>query len=319
MNKIGVLTSGGDAPGMNACIRAVVRASLHNGMEVFGIYNGYEGMINGDIHPMQFKSVANIIQRGGTILKTSRSEKFKTESGRTAAYEQLKRHGIDALVAIGGNGTFTGAEVFSKEFDIPVIGAPGTIDNDLYGTDYTIGFDTAVNTALDAIDRIRDTAESHGRTFFIEVMGRDTGFIAIHSGIAGGAELVVIPETETSMTEIDKLLNNSKRSFSIIVVAEGDEAGGAFALDKKIKERHPDFQSRVTILGHIQRGGRPTAFDRLNASMMGAGAVDALLAGERNKMVGVINGHVVLTPFADAISKHKEINPYYLHLAQVLA
>jgi 6-phosphofructokinase 1 len=319
MKKIGILTSGGDAPGMNACIRAVVRSALHNKLEVYGIYNGYEGMINGDIQAMDFKSVANIIQRGGTILKTSRSERFRTAEGRQAAFDQLRQQGIDALVAIGGNGTFTGAELFSSEFDIPVIGAPGTIDNDLYGTDYTIGFDTAVNTALDAIDKIRDTAESHGRTFFIEVMGRDTGFIAIHAGIAGGAEVVVIPETDTSMQEMDKLIANSKRSFSIIVVAEGDEAGGAFALDKKIKERHPGFQSRVTILGHIQRGGRPTAFDRLNASMMGAGAVDALMRGERNKMVGVVNGQVTLTPFAEAISMRKTINPYYLHLAEVLA
>ncbi len=322
MKRIGVLTSGGDAPGMNACIRAVVRAGLHYNLEVYGIMNGYNGMINGEMVKMEFSSVANIIQRGGTILKTSRSEEFKTVEGRAKAYEHLKRNSIDGLVAIGGNGTFTGAEIFTKEHNIPVIGVPGTIDNDLYGTDYTIGFDTAVNTALDAIDKIRDTAVSHGRTFFIEVMGRDTGFIALSSAVAGGAEAVLIPETETKLHDLGemfKAFEQSKRSFSIIVVAEGDEEGGAFEIQKKMLKLHPGLQSRVTILGHIQRGGSPTAFDRINASMMGTGAVDALLAGERDKMVGVENNKVVLTPFHEAIFKRKPVNEYFLHLAEVLS
>ena len=321
MKRIGVFTSGGDSPGMNACIRAVVRTGLHNGLEVFGISNGYDGMIRGEITPMHYSSVANIIQRGGTILKTSRSAAFMTPEGRRQAYDQLQQFGIDGLVAIGGNGTFTGAEVFLKEYNVPTIGAPGTIDNDLYGTDYTIGFDTAVNTAVQAIDKIRDTAESHGRTFFVEVMGRDTGFIAIHAAIGGGAELVLIPETDTPMSDLDVLFDHhgkSKRAFTIIVVAEGDELGGAFAIQKKLQERHPDMQSRVTVLGHIQRGGSPTAFDRLNASMMGTAAVDALLRGERSKMAGVINSEVVLTPFSEAIGRKKAINPYFLHMAEAL-
>lgn len=322
MKKIAVLSSGGDSPGMNACIRAVVRTALRHGVEVCGVMNGYEGMIAGEIIPMDYRSVANIVQRGGTILKTSRSEAFRTTEGRAKAFRQLKKQGIEGLVAIGGNGTFTGAEIFTREHNIPVIGAPGTIDNDLFGTDFTIGFDTAINTALDAIDRVRDTAESHGRTFFIEVMGRDTGFIAMYAGISGGAEVILIPETRTHLHDLDALFTKrgkSRKAFSIVVVAEGDEAGGAFEIEKKMRERHPDIPTRVTILGHIQRGGKPTAFDRVNASMMGSAAVEALLNGERDKMVGVVNGQVKLTDFHEAIFKRKEINPFLIRLADLLS
>ena len=271
MKRIAVFTSGGDAPGMNACIRAVVRTALFNNLEVYGIRRGFTGMINGDIQKLESYSVSNIVQRGGTILKSSRSDEFRTPEGRRKAYEQLQTYGIEGLVAIGGNGTFTGAEIFYNEFGLPCVGAPGTIDNDLYGTDYTIGFDTAVNTALEAIDKIRDTADSHDRIFFIEVMGRDSGYIAVHSGIGGGAELVMIPETDSSLEEVIELLKDNairSKTSSIIIVAEGDEEGGALSVAAKVKEYVPFADIKVTNLGHVQRGGKPTSADRILASRL---------------------------------------------------
>lgn len=322
MKKIAVFTSGGDAPGMNACIRAVVRASVYYGLEVYGIRRGYNGMIKGDIIPLESKSVSNIVQRGGTFLKSARSEEFKTPEGRKIAYEQLKKHGIEGLVAIGGNGTFTGAEIFYNEYEIPTIGVPGTIDNDLYGTDYTIGFDTAVNTALDAIDKIRDTADAHDRIFFIEVMGRDSGYIAIQSGIGGGAELVMVPETQSSMEDVIETLKEGwqrSKTSSIIVVAEGDEEGGANAVATRTKQYIPQGDIKVTLLGHIQRGGAPTAYDRILASRLGVAAVEGLIAGKKNVMAGLLNNEVVYTPFKETITKKKPIHPDLIRLVDILS
>ena len=286
MKRIAVFTSGGDAPGMNACIRAVVRGGLHYGVEIFGIIRGYNGLIKGDIIPLNSQSVSNIIQRGGTILKSARSKDFMTPEGRKKGYEQLKSHGIEGLVAIGGNGTFTGAEIFFNEFQIPTVGAPGTIDNDLFGTDFTIGYDTAVNTALDAIDKIRDTADSHDRIFFIEVMGRDSGYIAVQSGISGGAESILIPEERQTVDDVVATLKAGfakKKSSSIVVVAEGDEEGHAANIAEKIKNTiDVPVDIRVTNLGHIQRGGSPSAFDRILASRLGLGALEGLLTGHKN-------------------------------------
>ncbi|MEI6507548.1 MAG: 6-phosphofructokinase [Bacteroidota bacterium] len=320
MKKIGVFTSGGDAPGMNACIRAVVRTAIYNKVEVAGIIHGYNGMIDGNIIEMQSRSVSNIIQRGGTILKTSRSAEFMTYEGRKKAYDNLVKNGIEGIICIGGNGTFTGAKIFFEEFGIPSIGAPGTIDNDLYGTDETIGFDTAVNTAVDAIDKIRDTAESHDRVFFIEVMGRHAGFIALASGIAGGAELILVPEQKHEWVKLKNYFtgkHKSPKSFSIVVVAEGDEQGGALKVVEHLKEFIPDFDPRITILGHIQRGGTPTAFDRVLASRLGNAAVEALLSGEKNKMVGMVENKIVLTSYDDAINKTKPLNSESLRLVDV--
>jgi len=322
MKRIAVFTSGGDSPGMNACVRAVVRCAVYNGLEVYGIRRGYTGMIKGDIFPLESYSVSNIIQKGGTILKSARSKEFMTFEGRQRAHENLKNFGIEGLVAIGGNGTFTGAEIFFNEFGIPTVGAPGTIDNDLYGTDYTIGFDTAVNTALDAIDKIRDTADSHDRIFFIEVMGRDSGYIAIQSGIGGGAEMVLVPETETSMEEvIENLKDNIQRSktSSIIVVAEGDEEGGAMEVAAKVKEYIPYGDIKVTNLGHIQRGGAPSAADRILATRLGIGGVEGLLAGRKNVMAGIINNDLVYTPFHDTITKRKPIHPDLLRVVDIMS
>ncbi len=323
INKIAVFTSGGDAPGMNACIRAVVRTSMYYGIEVFGIRRGYNGMIAGDIYQMTSHSVSNIIQRGGTILKSARSKEFMTKEGRQKAFEQLQKFGIQGLVAIGGNGTFTGATTFYDEFGIPTVGAPGTIDNDLYGTDYTIGYDTAVNTALEAIDKIRDTADSHDRVFFIEVMGRDSGYIAIQCGIAGGAEIVMVPEVLTPISEVVETLKqgwNRSKSSSIIVVAEGDEEGNAAEVADKIKARlEVDMDIRVTTLGHIQRGGIPTAYDRILASRLGLGAVEGLMNGEKNVMVGLINNEIVYTPFRDTIRLPKPINEDMLRMVKILS
>jgi len=320
MKKIGVFTSGGDSPGMNACIRAVVRTAIFHKIEVYGIKRGYEGMIEGDIHHMNSKSVANIIQRGGTILKTARSKEFMTAEGRKKAAENLQKHGIEGLVCIGGNGSFTGALKLYEEYGIRCIGAPGTIDNDLYGTDFTIGFDTAVNTALDAIDRIRDTADSHNRTFFVEVMGRDAGFIALQVALSGGAEAVFVPEVSNRKDWIDQLFSKKRRkkSFSIIIVAEGEEEGGAMVLAQKVKEKYPDIDPRVSILGHIQRGGSPSSFDRVLATRLGAGAVEALLAGETNMACGILNSKVELTPFTDAIFKTKDLPDDLLRLIKIL-
>lgn len=323
MKKIAVFTSGGDSPGMNACVRAVVRTAIFRGLEVYGIYRGYEGMIEGDIKRLQSYSVSNIIQRGGTILKSARSEGFRTPEGRKKAYENLKELGIEGIVAIGGDGTFTGAKIFFEEYGIPTVGCPGTIDNDLYGTDYTIGFDTAVNTALEAIDKIRDTAAAHDRIFFVEVMGRDSGFIAVECGIGGGAEFVMVPETKTDINLIVKSLKNLRKtkSSSIIVVAEGDDEGNAEVVmqkvQDKIKDKNKEF--KVTTLGHIQRGGSPTARDRVLASRCGMSAVDGLLLGHQYHMAGVVNQEVLFTPFADCIGKNKPINPDHLSLIEILS
>jgi 6-phosphofructokinase 1 len=322
MKKIAVLTSGGDSPGMNACIRAVVRTAVYHGIEAFGIKRGYNGMINGDIFPMTSFSVSNIVQRGGTILKSARSKEFMTKEGRQKAHDNLKLLGIDGLVVIGGNGTFTGAKIFHSEFGIPVVGAPGTIDNDLYGTDMTIGFDTAVNTALDAIDKVRDTADSHDRIFFIEVMGRDSGYIAIESGIGGGAELIMVPETLTTINDVINTLKegwNKSKTSSIIVVAEGDDAGNATEVAAKVKEDLPGADIKVTILGHVQRGGAPTSQDRILASRLGIGAVEGLLKGESNVMAGIVNNQLVYTPFEDTITKSKPIHPDLIRMLNILS
>jgi 6-phosphofructokinase 1 len=323
MKRIAVFTSGGDAPGMNACIRAVVRGAVYHGIEVFGIRRGYSGMINGDIFQMSSHSVSNIVQRGGTILKSARSKEFMTPEGRAKAHEQLQRFGIEGLIAIGGNGTFTGATLFFDEYGIPTVGAPGTIDNDLYGTDHTIGFDTAVNTALEAIDKIRDTADSHDRVFFIEVMGRDSGYIAIQSGIAGGAELVMVPEVLTPLSEVVETLKagwSRQKSSSIIVIAEGEEAGNGTIIAEKIREEvGHGVDMRVTTLGHIQRGGIPTAYDRILASRLGLGALEGLMNGEKNVMAGVVNNELVYTPFKDTIRLPKPISEDLLRMVKILS
>ena len=323
MKKIAVFTSGGDAPGMNSCIRAIVRGATYHGVEVYGIVRGYNGMIKGDIIPLNSQSVSNIIQRGGTILKSARSKEFITTEGREKAYKQLQDKGIEGLIAIGGNGTFTGAEIFYNEYKIPTVGAPGTIDNDLFGTDYTIGFDTAVNTALDAIDKIRDTADSHDRVFFIEVMGRDSGYIAIQCGIAGGAEAVMIPENLTPVSEIVNILERGiakAKSSSIVVVAEGDEEGNAQKVAQKIKDlMSKELDIRVTTLGHIQRGGIPTAYDRILASRLGLGALEGLLRGEKNVMAGVVNNQLVYKPFHDTITKKKPVSEDLIRMVEILS
>jgi 6-phosphofructokinase 1 len=323
MKRVAVFTSGGDAPGMNACIRAVVRGAVYHGIEVFGIRRGYSGMINGDIFQMSSHSVSNIVQRGGTILKSARSKEFMTPEGRAKAHEQIKKFDIDGLIAIGGNGTFTGATLFFDEYGIPTVGAPGTIDNDLYGTDYTIGFDTAVNTALEAIDKIRDTADSHDRIFFIEVMGRDSGYIAIQSGIAGGAEMVMVPEVLTPISEVVETLKSGwsrQKSSSIVVIAEGEEAGNASEIAEKIRQQvQTDIDMRVTTLGHIQRGGIPTAYDRILASRLGLGALEGLMNGEKNVMAGVVNNELVYTPFRDTIRLPKPINEDLLRMVKILS
>jgi 6-phosphofructokinase 1 len=322
INKIGVMTSGGDSPGMNAAIRAVVRTSIFENLEVFGIYRGYEGLIDGHIEQLYSHSVSNIIQRGGTILKTARSQRFMTSEGRLQAYQNLCKFNLDGLVAIGGNGTFTGADIFDKEYDFPVIGLPGTIDNDLFGTDATIGYDTAINTVVEAADKIRDTATSHDRLFFIEVMGRDVGFIALRSGIACGAEFILVPETTTYIDNLMRLLKHDWRrnkTSGIVIVAEGDDVGGAYELAAKVKERMPEIDTRVTVLGHIQRGGSPSAFDRVLASTLGHVAVKGLLEGQRGVMAGIIDKQVVYTPFEKAIKHTKDINHQMLEMSRILA
>lgn len=321
MKKIAVFTSGGDAPGMNACIRAVVRSGHYYGLQVYGIIRGYDGMIRGDFMEMDDRSVSNIIQKGGTILKSARSEEFRTPEGRKKAYNSLKKFGIEGLVGIGGNGTFTGAMLFHKEFGIPSVGCPGTIDNDLYGTDFTIGYDTAVNTCLAAIDKIRDTADAHERIFFIEVMGRDTGYIAVRSAIAGGAEMAIMPEKKTPLKNVIEKLKygaSSSKASHIIIVAEGDEIGRASNIAEKVKKEMPSLDCKVTILGHVQRGGAPTASDRVLASRLGLGAVEALIEGKSNVMVGVINRKLTYTKFEDTISKKKPINNELARIIEIL-
>ncbi len=322
IKRIAVLTSGGDAPGMNAAIRAVVRTAIYNEVEVFGIRRGYLGMIEGDIFQMFPTSVSNIIQRGGTMLKTARCPEFETVEGRKKAFENLKRQEIDALIVIGGDGTFKGANLLSKEFNIPTVGIPGTIDNDIAGTDYAIGFDTAVNTAVDAIDKIRDTAEAHDRLFIIEVMGRDAGYIALHSGIACGAEDILIPERVTNMARVlNGIAKDAKRKklVRIIVVAEGDDFGGAVAIQSMIKNKFPKIDPKVAILGHVQRGGSPTYFDRLQASKLGYWAVNAILKGEREVMIGLRNRKLAYTHFDQAIKQNAQMSTELLNMAKILS
>jgi 6-phosphofructokinase 1 len=324
MKHIAVLTSGGDAPGMNACIRAVVRTALYEGLTVTGIYRGYQGMIEDEMVALSSHAVSNIIQLGGTILQSARSQEFRTPEGRRKAYEHLKSRGVDGLVAIGGDGTFTGASVFMKEYpDLKIVGCPGTIDNDLFGTDYTIGYDTAINTAMAAIDNIKDTANAHGRLFFVEVMGRDAGFIALLSGIATGAEDILIPENHTSMEELVERLQtgfSNKKNSSIVVVAEGDDAGGAFQVAEEVKKRiNREVDIKVTVLGHVQRGGRPTCMERVRASRMGMAAVYALLEGRNGVMIGEINQQIAYTPFEQAIKHNMEISPAMLQMVKILS
>lgn len=316
------MTSGGDSPGMNAAIRAVVRTAVYHELQVYGIRRGYQGMIEGDIFEMKTTDVANIIQRGGTILKTARSKEFLTEEGMKQAYDQLQKHGIEALILIGGDGTFRGATQFFERYTIPAVGLPGTIDKDLSGTDYTIGFDTAVNTAVEAIDKIRDTAEAHDRLFIVEVMGRDAGYIALNSGIACGAEDILIPELRTYIEQVLCRIDydeRRKKTVHIIVVAEGDDFGGAAELLKMVKERFPNIDTRATVLGHIQRGGSPTYADRVLASRLGYAAVNALLENNTQVMVGVINGELVYTPFRNVVKENAKMSDDMIEMIRVLA
>ncbi|MES2702664.1 MAG: 6-phosphofructokinase [Bacteroidota bacterium] len=322
MKSIGILTSGGDSPGMNAAIRAAVRTAIYHGIEVYGIRRGYQGMIEGDIFRMQATDVSNIIQRGGTILKTARSKEFMTPEGRQKAYNQLQKHNIEGLVLIGGDGTFTGAVKFFEEFTLPAVGLPGTIDKDLAGTDVTIGFDTAVNTAIEAIDKIRDTAEAHDRLFIVEVMGRDAGYIALNSGIACGAEDILIPEQQTAMIDVLNRIDydeRRKKTVHILVVSEHDDFGGAKEVHTAIAERFPRLDVRSCVLGHIQRGGSPTFADRVLASRLGYAAVNALRTGTTQVMAGIINDEVVFTPFHKVIKSNTAMNKDMLEMIRVLS
>lgn len=322
IKKIGVFTSGGDAPGMNAALRAVVRTANFYGIECFGIREGYNGLIHGNITKMGARSVSNIINLGGTILKSARSAEFRTKEGRQTAYDNCVKHGIDALVCIGGDGTFTGAKIFNEEFGIQTIGVPGTIDNDIFGTDTTIGYDTALNTAMEAIDKIRDTATSHSRVFFVEVMGRDAGFIALNSGIATGAVDILIPEQNDSIQELfDTFEKAGKRgkNSSIVVVAEGEKLGNVYDLAKQTKEKYPNYDIRIAVLGHIQRGGSPSCADRVLASRLGYGAVIGLMEGRSNVMAGMRSNNLVFTPIEEAIKKHNTINKDLLEISEILA
>ena len=319
---VGILTSGGDAPGMNAAIRAVTRAAIYNGFEVKGIYRGYKGLITGEITPFKTQNVSNIIQLGGTILKTARCQEFKTPEGRKVAYDTLVKEGIDALVVIGGDGTLTGARIFATEYNYPIVGLPGTIDNDLYGTDTTIGYDTALNTIMDAVDKIRDTATSHERLFFIEVMGRDAGFLALNGAIATGAEAAIIPEISTEVDQLEELIKNGLRkskNSSIVLVAESELTGGAMHFAERVQKEYPQYDVRVTILGHIQRGGSPTAPDRILASRMGSAAIAALLEDQRNVMIGIRNNEIEYIPFNKAIKNDKPIDRELLNTLRKLS
>jgi len=311
IKSIGVLTSGGDSPGMNAAIRAVTRSAIFAGWKVYGIYRGYEGLINGEIKEFTSESVSNTIQRGGTILKTARSEAFRTPEGRNTAYEMLKKFHIDALIVIGGNGSLSGAEQLAREHDVTVIGLPGTIDNDLYGTDSTIGYDTALNTIVDCVDKIRDTATSHDRIFFVEVMGRDAGFLAQNSAIAAGAEAAIIPEDRTDIDQLAQFIGRGIRkskNSSIVLVSESKKDGGAMHYAQRVRKEYPEYDVRVTILGHLQRGGRPSAYDRILASRLGVAAVEALKEGQRNIMVGIKNDQVVYVPISKAVKIDKPLD-----------
>jgi len=321
IKKIAVFTSGGDAPGMNACIRAVVRVGIRENLKVYGITNGYEGMINGDIFEFQSHEVGNIIRLGGTIIKSARSADFRTEEGMEEAFRVLRKAEIDGVVAIGGDGTFKGANEFTKKYSIPFIGVPATIDNDIYGTDFAIGYDSAINTVVDAVDKIRDTAEAHNRLFIVEVMGRDAGFIALRSGIAVGAEAVLVPETDTNIHSLIDLLEKGwkrKKSGCVVIVSEGDEEGGAFEIAKKLREKLKSFDIRVSILGHMQRGGAPSCMDRVLASRLGVAAVEALVAGKSSKMVGIVNNEISYTAFDKSSKHHKKLNSELLRLTQIL-
>jgi len=323
IKKVGVLTSGGDAPGMNAAIRGVTRTAIYYGLEVAGIQHGYHGMIHNHIVSLQSHSVSDILAKGGTILKTARSKEFMEPEGRKQAYDNLKKAGIDAVVVIGGDGSLTGARVFCDEyFDIPFIGIPGTIDNDIYGTDYTIGYDTALNTVVEAVDKIRDTADSHQRLFFVEVMGRDAGFIALKSGIAAGAEAILIPEVTGQVEDLKSYLEKGfkrKKSSNIIIVAEGDEEGGAFTIANKVKEDLIDYDVRVSVLGHIQRGGTPSAFDRVSASKLGYAAIEALMDDQKSVMVGFHNSELDLVPFSKVIKLKKKVDPEEMQMVEILS
>ena len=323
VKKIAVLTSGGDAPGMNAAIRSVVRTCAYHNIEVVGVYRGYQGMIEGDFEPMNARSVRDIINRGGTILKSARSKDFRTPEGRKVAYEKLKAAGVDSLVVIGGDGSFTGALLFNKEIGFPVMGIPGTIDNDIYGTDFTLGYDTALNTVIEAIDKIRDTASSHNRLFFIEVMGRDAGHIALNSGVGAGAEEILIPEENIGLKKLLESLEKSRstgKTSSLVVVAEGDKIGkNVFELKEYVEQHHPDYDVRVSVLGHMQRGGAPSCFDRVLASRMGVKAVESLLEGKSNYMVGIRNNKMELTPLEKAIKGSSKIDMELLRVAEIMA
>jgi 6-phosphofructokinase 1 len=317
---IGILTSGGDAPGMNAAIRAVTRSAIYNGMKVKGIYRGYKGLITGEIEEFKTQNVSNIIQRGGTILKTARCMEFKTPEGRKQAYETLQREEIDALVTIGGDGTLTGARIFAQEFNYPIVGLPGTIDNDLFGTDVTIGYDTALNTIMECVDKIRDTASSHDRLFFIEVMGRDAGFLALNGALASGAEAAIIPEISKEKDQLSDMIEfglRTSKNSSIVLVAESEVTGGAIGVAERVKKEYPGFDVRVTILGHLQRGGSPSAQDRIMATRMGVAAIDALLEDQRNVMIGIQNEQIVYVPFSKAIRNEKPINRDLLNILRI--
>lgn len=324
IKAIAVLTSGGDAPGMNACIRAVTRSAIHSGIKVYGVYRGYEGLINGELREFTTESVSNTIQRGGTILKTARSEEFHTLEGLQKAYDTLTRFGVDALIVIGGNGSLTGAQELAREFDFPVIGIPGTIDNDLYGTDRTIGYDTALNTIVDCVDKIRDTANSHDRIFFVEVMGRDAGFLAQNSAIASGAEAAIIPEDYTDVDQLAQFIGHGFRkskNSSIVLVSESqkDGHGGAMYYAERVRKEYPRYDVRVTILGHLQRGGTPSAYDRILASRLGYASIVALKEGQRNIMVGISNDEIVYVPIQRAIKKDKPIDKELIDVLAVLS
>lgn len=317
---IGILTSGGDAPGMNAAVRAVTRSAIYNGMAVKGIYRGYRGLITGEIEEFKTQNVSNIIQRGGTILKTARCLEFKTPEGRKQAYDNLLKEGIDALITIGGDGTLSGARIFAQEFNIPIVGLPGTIDNDLFGTDVTIGYDTALNTIMECVDKIRDTASSHERLFFVEVMGRDAGFLALNGALASGAEAAIIPEISMEKDQLSEMIEQGLRkskNSSIVLVAESEVTGGAMGVAERVKKKYPHFDVRVTILGHLQRGGSPSAQDRIMATRMGAAAIDALMEDQRNVMIGIQNEQIVYVPFSKAIRNEKPINRDLLNVLRI--
>lgn len=320
IKSIGLLTSGGDAPGMNAAIRAVTRAGIYNGIRVFGIYRGYKGLISNEIEEFKTNSVSNIIQQGGTILKTARSMEFLTVEGRRIAYENMQKHGIEALVVIGGDGSLTGAGIFANEYNIPIVGLPGTIDNDLNGTDTTIGYDTALNTIMQAMDKIRDTATSHERLFFVEVMGRNCGYLALNSAIASGAEAAIIPEISIEKDQLAELIEQGFRkskSSSMVLVTESEVTGGAMKLAERVKTEYPQYDVRVSILGHLQRGGSPTAQDRILASRMGIAAIQALQENQRNVMIGIRENEIDYVPFKKAIKKEREISQELLEVLRI--